>query len=310
MKYTLLKYFLVIFILIILSYFSNLKTYQHFQNKKKFAVMWANTENIGDDFQTLAAINLLKKNNINEFSYVNREKLSEYDGEPVVLIMNGWYIHDLSKFPPSNKITPIFISVHVWKDELVEQNIDYFKKHEPIGCRDLNTKKLFEKYNIKAYFSGCLTLCFDEYNNKEDKTYIVDLNGCNNGLLDNKTINLNTKYKNIEYIKQHCFLTHKDKNNLEYRLKKATMLLNKYKRAKIILTSRLHVSLPCRAFNTDVKFIHKNYNTDRRFTGLEKILNGGTKNIDNISAKIDRKIINKFKKDINTKFTNLIEKYK
>lgn len=65
--------------------------------------MWANTYNIGDDFQTLAAINLLKKNNIHDYSFINRENLINYNGPEVILIANGWYMHDLSKFPPSNK---------------------------------------------------------------------------------------------------------------------------------------------------------------------------------------------------------------
>lgn len=70
----------------------------------------------------------------------------------------------------------------------------------------------------------------------------------------------------------------------------------------------MHVVLPCRAFNTDVKFLHSNLNNDRRFKGLEKIINGGDKNFDEIENNIDRKIINKLKYDINSKFKNLISK--
>ena len=51
--------------------------------------MWASTINIGDDIQTLG-INFLK-NGITEYTFIDREKLSDYDGEPVKLIMNGWY---------------------------------------------------------------------------------------------------------------------------------------------------------------------------------------------------------------------------
>jgi hypothetical protein len=300
---------IILLLTLVLLYFSiKYKKIQHFSNRNtKFGVMWANTINIGDDFQTLAAINLLKKNNIHEYVFINREKLSEYDGEPVVLIMNGWYMHDISKFPPSKKITPIFISVYVEHEKLISENIDYFKKHEPIGCRDLSTKKLFEKYNVKAYFSGCLTLCFDEHNQKGNKNYIVDLKGSNGGSLKDNKINLKSKLKNVEYIK-HNYFNNSDKNRLDYRLKEAQKILNKYKEANLILTSRLHVALPCRAFNTNVKFIHQNYNKDKRFKGLTNILNGGTKNIEDIEDKIDRKLINKFKHNIKIKFSKLINK--
>jgi hypothetical protein len=304
-----MKVLIFIIFIFILYFFIHKNKIQHFSNRNvKFGVMWANTVNIGDDFQTLAAINLLKKNNIHEYIFINREKLSEYDGEPVVLIMNGWYMHDLSKFPPSNKITPIFISVYVEHEKLISQNIDYFKKHEPIGCRDLSTKKLFEKYDIKAYFSGCLTLCFDEHKQKGNKNYIVDLKGSNGGTLSNKDINLNTKINNLEYI-EHNYFNDGEKNRLKYRLQEAEKILNKYRKANLILTSRLHVALPCRAFNTKVKFIHQNYYKDKRFKGLTEILNGGTRNINNIESNIDRRVINKFKRSINRKFSDLIKKH-
>jgi hypothetical protein len=275
---------------------------------KSFAVMWANTLNIGDDFQTLAAINLLRKNNINNFKFINREKLSEYDGEPVFLIMNGWYMHDITKFPPSPKITPIFISIYINNENIVKQNVNYFKKYEPIGCRDIYTTNLFKKYNIKSYFSGCLTLTFDEYPQKSNNIYIVDLKGSNGGRLDKKSINLKLNYdeNNIEYINHNYFLTTKEQNDIQYRLKEASNLLDKYKKAKLILTSRLHCALPARAFNTNVKFIHENYYTDKRFKGLESILNGSNKNLENISSTIDRDIINNFKFNIKKKFKQLL----
>ena len=303
---------IILFLTLLILFFCLKKNkIEYFRNKNvKFGVMWANTVNIGDDFQTLAAINLLKKNNIYDYDFVNREKLSEYDGEPLVLIMNGWYMHDITKFPPSDKITPIFISVYIDNKELVTKNLKYFKKHEPIGCRDISTKELFEKYGIKAYFSGCLTLCFDEHNKKENKNYIVDLKGSNGGNLNSNAINMKNKMKNVEYIKHNYFNTEIEKNNLEYRLKEAEKILDKYRKANLILTSRLHVALPCRAFNTNVKFIHQNYHKDKRFKGLTKILNGGTKNIENINDKIDRVIINNLKNDIESNFTKIINKYK
>lgn len=309
MKIVLFFFILILLIMIYLKH-KSINLNETFKNKTKFGVMWANTSNIGDDFQALAAINLLKKNNIHDYVLVNREELSDYDGEPIVLIMNGWYMHDITKFPPSNKITPIFISVYVGKEELVRQNRDYFKKHEPIGCRDLSTQKLFEKYDIKAYFSGCLTLCFDEHKKKNDSVYIVDLNGCNGGNLKNSSIRLTTHYDNVKYIKHDFFKKKSEVNDINFRLKKAKELLDKYRKAKIILTSRLHVALPCRAFNTDVKFIHQNYYKDKRFYGLTSILNGGNKNIENLDSKIDRRVINKFKININRKFSELINRYK
>ena len=41
-------------------------------------------------------------------------------------------IHNLNKFPPSEKIIPIFISIHINNEKLISNNINYFKKYEPI----------------------------------------------------------------------------------------------------------------------------------------------------------------------------------
>jgi hypothetical protein len=304
----LLQIFLYIFVLGIILYYIYPFKKEYF-TQKKFAVMWANTYNIGDDFQTLAAINLLKKNNIHDYSFINRENLINYNGPEVILIANGWYMHDLSKFPPSNKITPIFISMYVNDENLIKNNVTYFKKYEPIGCRDLSTCKLFNKYDIKNYFSGCLTITFDEYKNKNNKIYIIDPEGSNSGK-NFSNLDLKNKFKNAEYIYHNYEPLIKNKNNIKKRLKLANNLLDKYKKAKLIITSRLHAALPCRAFNTDVKFLHSNYYGDKRFKGLRNIINGSNNpDIDKIPNKIDRKIINNLKRKIKKDFNNKINKY-
>ena len=66
----------------------------------------------------------------------------------------------------------------------------------------------------------------------------------------------------------------------------AELLLEKYKKAEIVITSRLHCILPCRAFNTNAIFIHKNYKSDPRFSGLKNIINGDSILTNNIN--IDR----------------------
>ena len=60
------------------------------------------------------------------------------------------------------------------------------------------------------------------------------------------------------------------------RLKIAENLLNKYRTAELVITSRLCSILPCRAFDTDCIFIHKKYIDDPRFCGLKNIINGDT----------------------------------
>ena len=65
--------------------------------------------NIGDYIQVLASSQFLTSLD----GFVNRERLSEYDGDECAVIMNGWYMHFPEFWPPSPKIHPLFVAFHV-----------------------------------------------------------------------------------------------------------------------------------------------------------------------------------------------------
>ena len=75
------------------------------------------------------------------------------------------------------------------------------------------------------------------------------------------------------------------------RFKLAKSLLNKYARAKLVISTRIHGALPCLVLNTLVIFIQKNYNYNR-FPGLYELLNTFGTNKDNkfeIRVNLDNK---------------------
>jgi hypothetical protein len=134
-------------------------------------------KNIGDYIQGIAA----EQYTGSDVVYVQREKLHEYSGEPILLIMNGWFMHFPENWPPSKNIIPLFISFHINPaiDErmLNEKGIEYFKNHAPIGCRDIGTEKLLQSKGIETYLSGCLTLTLGKtytHNPKTSKACFVD----------------------------------------------------------------------------------------------------------------------------------------
>jgi Polysaccharide pyruvyl transferase len=239
---------------------------------RNYGVIWADTVNIGDDIQTLAALNFLAKKNIKEFTLVNRERLSDYEGAPLLLIMNGWFMHDISMFPPAKNITPIFISFHCAKELLISENRAYFKAHAPIGCRDTATMELFHRYDIPAYFTGCLTLYFDPVAEKTGNVYAVDINGC--PYIPPVAVSL-AEYPDCLPLK-HDLFHHFGPNDPLLRLNRAEKLLDRYRNAALVITTRLHAVLPCRAFGTRAKFIHARLLQDPRFSGLQEVLAGSS----------------------------------
>ncbi len=134
--------------------------------------------NIGDYIQALAASQYLPHID----GFIDREEeLDKYDGEQCSIIMNGWFMHCPQNWPPSDSINPLFVSFHLntlAKRELCSKDsIDYFKKHQPIGCRDINTKNILQSFGVDAYFSACLTLTLGKKyscSEKSEKTFIVD----------------------------------------------------------------------------------------------------------------------------------------
>lgn len=144
---------------------------------KLLAVSTVPVINIGDFVQALASSQFYHQID----GFIEREQLKEYDGEEAKVIMNAYYMHDGFHWPPSDKIKPLFVSTHinslVRKNFALPESIDYLKKHEPIGCRDNDTKTFLESHDVDAYFSGCMTLtlgCKYKWNGERSGVYFVD----------------------------------------------------------------------------------------------------------------------------------------
>ncbi len=131
---------------------------------------YAGTDNLGDEIQSLAAMAHIPTPSY----FLNRDNL-EREGARIEghasVIMNGWYGQYPENWPPSEKIRPLFVSMHITQEQ-VSSNLQvtpkefllappiakYLKSHAPIGARELSTLKLLHNAGIDAYFSGCLTL--------------------------------------------------------------------------------------------------------------------------------------------------------
>lgn len=164
--------------------------------------------NIGDYIQALAARQFLPYID----SFIEREFLDSYEGEYTNVIMNAYYMHDGTHWPPSPKINPLYVAVHInilAKDLMLSpEGISYFKKYQPIGCRDKETERLLKKHGISAYFSGCLTLTLGntyKTTNKNNKVYFVDVK-----------LPLKNKFEKISLLLKSVFCN-KDIKNIYFR---------------------------------------------------------------------------------------------
>lgn len=239
--------------------------------------------NIGDYIQSLAAKQYLPRVDI----MVQRDHLNSLElTEKTSVIMNGWYTHHPENWPPVELLNPLFTSFHLnssYADEILgkSENVDYFKKYSPIGCRDTGTLEYLHKYGINAYYSSCLTTTLDiKYKSveKNNDILIVDLLYKNDykrayknspkkfvaDVLKGRILKINERDNMIkslipkEILRTAKYLTHyylgKEYNEKD-RFEEAEKLLEKYAKAKLVITSRIHCALPCLALGTPVVFI-------------------------------------------------------
>ena len=248
-------------------------------------------QNIGDYIQSLAALQYLPKNC--KPYLVDRNRIQYYNGPNVKLIMNSWNkIVGGTKYI-SDKINPIFLSYHINKPKILPRiYLQDLENYAPIGCRDTHTRDKLIKYGIKAYFSSCLTttLDIDYAAKKRERTNDIIFTDFKFGFYSQADDYIRSlKSYNFNNITN---ITHYFKKKLSEigRFKLAKKLLDKYARAKLVITTRLHVSLPCLALNTPVILVNKKF--DIRFSGLYKFLNTIGRNEENkfeIKVNVDNK---------------------
>ena len=274
----------------------------------KYGLLEYTTQNIGDEIQSIAARQFLPRVD----TYLERDYLNQVDSdEDIKLIMNGWFSHNPENWPPSSRINPLFISFHIAEkakeDYTSKQSISYLSAQEPIGCRDIQTRDLLVEHGVNAYFSGCLTLTLSNKNSHQntDEVFFVDIDReIINSLptdLRNQGEYLTHEYKSprkefgqkmddtfndaIEYARKFGVVSaygsimdlveetfHPQESKKSDKFQRAQTYLDKYTQAKLVITSRLHVTLPCLAFGTPVILVHENPD-DPRFDGLKEYIN-------------------------------------
>lgn len=231
--------------------------------------------NIGDEIQSIAAQRFLPQIDY----YIFREQLSNFvASEKTKLIMNSWYMWKPQNFPPKECVDPLLISMYFNPDcrkrILTGRTIDFFKKHGPVGCRDLSTLKWLEENDIPAYFSSCLTITLipnEVIRARYSEKFVLCVD-CSNEIVNyvkNKSLYPVYSFNKLfsPYIESVDRMT----------LAKAVLFM--YQNAHCVITTNLHTALPCLAFNTKVCLLKKKEEFSHgmgRFEGMESFFNWQT----------------------------------
>jgi len=236
--------------------------------------------NIGDYLQFLAISFLYDQMGIHDDDvyYLGVNDIIDYNGDKIVLPVNFSIPHFVKdgRIAFSPQIIPVFIAVklgtvnrHVDLDAFLkdEYNRSYFMRHSPIGCRDEATYNYFRNFGIPAYINGCLTAIFPKTRNFSGENIVfVDapkalLQWMPESLFNSPIIFMSQQY------------TFSEDEIRDYR-KIFEFVRSRYdfykEKTRLIVTSRLHVALPCVAYGIPV-ILAKDV-VDERFSFIEKYL--------------------------------------
>jgi len=214
------------------------------------SVSFANAFNLGDEIQTLAASMLLA----NVDGYIDREALHE-QVTPALVCMNGYFMHT-PNWPPSPAIRPLFFAFHIAPHAIdticSAAGIEYLKRWQPIGCRDQGTVEVLRSRGVEAYFSRCVTLTLPrrEKEPESGEVFMVGF-GKDSPLRYMVPREIRRQAVHVDQAEVRLPIT-----NTELKMQMARELLDAYaRRARLVITTKIHCAMPCLAMGIPVVFI-------------------------------------------------------
>ena len=199
-----------------------------------------------------------------ELYELNYNSIGTYDGEYLVLPINQAITHAVHRFF-SPKIIPVFLGISRDASVICQEEIEYFKQFEPIGCRDEFTFFALRNGGVRAYLNGCITATFDtrKKTEKQDIIYLIDAPSFAVESMPSELKENAVSMENMEYlIPQERF---KDSSLTEFVLRRYEGIRDT---ARLVVTSRMHIAVPCLAMGIPVVFAKENI--DYRLAWLDK----------------------------------------
>lgn len=228
------------------------------------AIFGFSTPNLGDDVQALAAALVLPQVD----AYVNRDRLDRVSlPQPHHAIMNSWFAVKRYRATPSASVIPYYFGQCVGRPELLNDAwLAEWRKHQPIGVRDLHSVSLLCDHGIEAHFTGCLTMWmgrFIEQPTRRNGVVFLDVPEAMEAFIPEDV------RAGAERITNE---TPKGGDQLA-RFRQCAMVLDRLRTAEMVVTRRLHAALPCVGFRTPVTvYLEGNEKNRRRFSGSDQIV--------------------------------------
>jgi hypothetical protein len=242
---------------------------RHLTKKGEYSI------NVGDCVQSLTVRRLLQSSGIPEEAIlsVNRDALPSYKGPAVKLVMNGcFYSHC---FPIPKHVEPIFIGFNTSDEAMVRKHKKFFRQHEPIGCRDVETTALLTRHGIRAFTSGCLTMTLPTRSKSPTPGKVFIVGGAASGILPDTLLDQVPEGLRDGSIRltQRMPMRVFPMGDMEVHQAESVAedFLHRYRdEARLVITPLLHAASPCLGMGIPVVLARIDQNS--RFSAIRKII--------------------------------------
>ncbi len=235
-----------------------------------------NVINLGDDIQSLAVVEMLKQLSVkeNQIDYIVRSEMgirNQKREKGIFIPATGglaWNTYPAKHDLPINdfNLRILYFGTRI-PDGMFDvlRHYDAFiasmKKYEPIGCRDVATRDFLRSLGIKAFFSKCVTIGFDERHPeiKGNKIFIIGIPGnLVETIISTIPDHLKARIQHLAQIVDFPRCGPMDDNDAKHTKRLAQERLDLLKReAMLVISSHIHVVMPCAAMGIPVIFYDK-----------------------------------------------------
>lgn len=230
------------------------------------------TDNLGDDLETLAALQHLPRfDRALDADALDAPLADLKDEDRLVLLAPGLFLRSSAHWPPEKHIMPVCMGVHISEEDgwglplstLDGAGYEALAACAPIAARDVRTANRLAKLNIPHTLTGCLSLTLEHPTVARKGIVCCDVP-------EEVTALLHEFRQDVENV------THalpQPSADFQTRMDNARALLSKYASAEMVFTRRLHCATACLAVGTPVLLLyHEEYEDISRFAPMDAMV--------------------------------------
>jgi hypothetical protein len=212
-----------------------------------YSIFTFNTDNIGDDMQAMSM--MLHLNSVG--TLLDREQLASYSGKKVGIATTAAF-GGAPGTAPSSDLDPFFWGMCVGSNAFSNNKewLKIFKDNQPIGCRDTASVDRLTKLGISGYWSGCITLHLGK---KLEPVPLSERKGIIFvDVKKDEALKFIPVHIRNESLRLSSFVSSTIRGDQLERFAWLARLVDRIRHARMVVTRRLHVALPCVGLGTPV----------------------------------------------------------